>query len=266
MSGRHVLLAVLALGFTAAGVRAQTPERYRLDTDRLQFDRVVFEGRVAAEDANRDEFSAYCDVLLHARKFPAADLAGAGNRFVTFRDLVQPQPSGKAYQFELLTMDLRLKSARPFPAPKPLVEAGVPTLFECWMLTPKTSNPVCVLATELPAGLEPSAAYPDPRPVVVGGYFFKLLHYDSQLLDPAQPGGLKVHRAPLLMARSFEVVPEPAASAPGNAWGGVFLPGVLGLLGLLSLSAVTVTWYFRRGDRAVRAELEARRSRNPFAP
>lgn len=265
MSGRSVLLAVAVLGFAAGRTHAQTPEKYRLDTDRLQFDRVVFEGRIATEDANRDEFSAYCDILLHARKFPAAELVGAGNRFVTFRDLVQPQPSGKVYQFELLTMEVRLKSARPFPAPKPLVEAGVPTLYECWMLTHKTNNPVCVLATELPAGLEPSTAYPDPRPIVVGGYFFKLLHYDSQLLDPAQPNGLKVHRAPLLMARSFEVVPEPVPE-PLNAWRGVFLPGVLGLLGSLAVSAVGLTWYFRRGDRAVRAELEARRSRNPFAP
>ena len=266
MSRLSVVLAALALGFAAGPARAQTPEKYRLDTDRLQFDRVNFEGRIASEDQNRDEFAAYCDVLLRARQFTAAELASAGDRLVTFRDLVQREPSGKAYQFQLLTFDGRLKSARPFPAPKPLIEAGVPTIYECWLLTHRSNNPVCVLATELPAGLAPSAAYPDSKPVTVGGYFFKLLHYDTQIPDTAQPGGREVRRAPLLMARAVEVTPEPVVAQSGAAWRGVFLPGVLGLLGVLAVCAVGLTLYFRRGDRAVRAEIEARRSRNPFAP
>ena len=257
---RLIPLAVILMA--AAPGAAQVPPRLRLDSDRLQFDRVRFDAPIASEDTNRDEYNAYCDTLLHARQFSTDELIAGGNRFVTFRDLLDKQ-SGRGWQYELLTLRLNLKKCRPFPAPRPLAEQGVPTLYECWLFVPPTDNAVCVVVSELPPGVEPELNYPVARPVTVAGYFFKLIHYESQERDPERAGNFLTRRGPLLLGKSFELVAEPPAP-PADPWGGVLIPVILGSLVLLGLTALGVTWFFRSGDRAVRAELAARRERNPF--
>ena len=257
---RLIALAAVLLALPAV---AQVPARLRINAERLQFDRVHFDGPIATEDSNRDEYHAYCDTVLHARQFPTEELIRDGDHFVTLRDLLDKK-AGRTWQFELLTMNLNIKKCRPFPAPKPLVAQGVPTLYECWLFVPPSDNAVCLIASELPPGVEPDLNYPYAKPVMVAGYFFKLLHYESQERDPERPGKFLTRRAPLLIGHSFAMT-EPAVAPPGP-WDGPLLPAVVGMLLFLGVAAIGFVWYFRGGDKGVRAELAARRDRNPFAP
>ena len=123
---------------------------------------------------------------------------------------------------------------------------------------------MCVLTTELPPGLEPQAdlrAGMD-RPVAFAGYSFKLFHYESREAHPADPTRNQVRAAPVLMGRSITPLPEPPGAR--DRWLTIFLPAALIGTGGLALVIVGLTWYYRRGDRAVRAVVEARRDQNPF--
>ena len=248
------LLPLAALLLAACPCAAQAPPRLKLDRDRLQFDRVRFDGPIASEDANPDEVRAYCDVLLHARQFDTADLVAGGDRFVTFADLLD-RKAGRSWQFDLLTLRLNLKSCRPFPAPRLLAERGVPTLYECWLFVPPSDRAVCLVVSELPPGLEPDPNYATSKPATVAGYFFKLLHYTSRERDPDHPGEFLTRRAPLLLGHSFAVDPPPPA--PPEPLGGWLVPAVAATLALLGAAAVGVVLILRAGDRA------ARRARRP---
>lgn len=252
-----------AVALTLSGpVFAQSPaDKYKLDADRFHFTRVEDDAPVRSEDQNREEYEAYNDVLLHARQFPAAELEAHANRDVTFLDLVRP--IRQDFQFKLLYFEGRLAKLRRVEPNRGLAVAGVADLYEGWMFPADGSDPMCVLTTERPPGLEPSRGY-DPRPpVAVAGYSFKLIRYESAEKDPNDPTRYRVRRAPLVMARSFTLLPTPDADG-GRAWRTGFLPGMLGVLAGLAVVVAVLTLLFRRGDRAARRALENRRDRNPF--
>lgn len=254
------LAVALALGGPAA---AQAPaDKYKLDTDRFHFTLVEDDAPVRSEGQNREEYEAYNDVLLHARQFPAAGLEAHALRDGTFLDLVRPVRQD--FQFKLLYFEGRLAKLRRVEPNRGLAAAGVADLYEGWMFPAGGSDPMCVLTTELPPGLGPSREY-DPRPAVaVAGYSFKLIRYESAEKDPQDPTRYRVRRAPLLMAKSFTLLPAPDADR-GDSWRTGFLPGMLGVLAGIAMVVAALTLWFRRGDRAARRALEDRRARNPFA-
>ena len=260
MSRRLPLALLFALVGSAAP--AQDADRFRLDPTRPHFARVNWDSAVASADANPDEYLAYGEVVRHALQFPTADLIRAGDRTVTPRDLLTD--TGRDFQFRLLAFDGRLKKARRIQPPRPLVEAGVVDLYECWLFPARSDTPMCLLATELPAGLAPSLDYDPARPVTVAGYLFKRMHYESQEPDPANPARRLTRRAPLLIGRSFVLTDPPPADPAANNWLTAFLPGILAVVGGVGLVAGGLSWWFRRGDRATRRALDARRAVNPF--
>jgi hypothetical protein len=73
-----------------------------------------------------------------------------------------------------------------------------------------------------------------------------------------------MRRAPLLIGKSVTVVPTSVRS-PGADWHGTFVPALLIGLGGLSAIGFGLAWWYRRGDRAVRAVLAGRAQQNPFA-
>lgn len=280
MSGpavRVALILVLGSGGLAAGVSvAQPPQspspadvappadpcaETRIDTDRLHFRYVRDDAPVQHEAQNQQEFDAYNEVLAFVHGLPIEKLEKCANRDVTFPDLVKDVR--KDYQFKLLYFEGRLKRMRKLEPTKPLAEKGVKNLYEGWMFPRNGSDPMCVLVTELPAGLEPAVEYPTPKPVTVAGYSFKLIRYESAEPDPKNPGQGRVRRAPLLMAHTFRLLPEEDADA-GKAWRTGFVPGILAIVGGISAVTLGLTWWFRRGDRRLRGELAVRKARNPF--
>lgn len=276
-ASRVALILALGIGGLWAGVSVAQPPQLtppadvtsppdpcaetRIDTDRLHFRYVRDDAPVQHEEQNQQEFEAYNEILAFAHGLPVEKLERCANRDVTFADLVRDVR--KDYQFKLLYFEGRLKRLRKLEPTKALAEKGVKTLYEGWMFPANGSDPMCVLATELPAGLGPSVEYPTPKPVTVAGYSFKLIRYESAEPDPKHPGQGRIRRAPLLMAHSFRVLPEEDVDA-GKAWRTGFVPGILGLVGGISAVALGLTWWFRRGDRRVRTELAVRKARNPF--
>jgi hypothetical protein len=115
-------------------------------------------------------------------------------------------------------------------------------------------NPVCVVCSELPAGLKPGEDL--DRRVSTDAYFFKLYRYEA---------GDGWRRAPLLIGRA--AVPAVSdASAPASIWAvpGAVVPLTLGLVGLAAAVAVGVAWWFRREDRRARERLRQVRPEMPM--
>jgi hypothetical protein len=238
---------------------ADPDARFRIDADRLHFGRVEDDVKVRSEDENPHEFTAYNEVLLQAHRHSAADLERHATRDVMFRDLVVD--SRKDYQFKLVYLEGRLKRLRRLEPTRPLAEAGVKNLYEGWLFPQNGTEPVCVLTTELPEGLEPAIEYSPSKHAGVAAYSFKLMRYEAA--DPKDPSRQIVRRAPLLMGRSFKLFPEPARSAEAEWWGG-FLPGLLAVLAGIAAVTFGLTWWFRRGDRQVRRNRDDRLDRNPY--
>ena len=242
--------------------RSQPPlGKCELDADRFHFSRVEWDAPVKSEDRNRDEFEAYNDTMIHARQFTADELISAGNRDVTFKDLVKPV--GRDFQFKLVTMEGRLKRMRRLEPTKPLLAAGFLNLYECWIFPKNGADPLCLLIAELPPSIEPAMDYTPTKNVTFAGYYFKLIQYESAAPNPKEPTRNQIRRAPLLMGRSFVVVPDPVIDS-GKAWREGFLPGLLAIGGGIVTVTLGLTLWFRRGDRTLRQALDNRRSQNPF--
>ena len=249
-----IILLLLAL--------AQPADRFALDIDRLTFRGIDDDAPVRGEADNPLEFEAYNAVLLHARRFAADELSAAANRDVTFRDLVLPVRQD--FRLKLVALDGRLLRLRKYEATKPLIAAGVPFLYEGWLVPDAGDAPLCFLATDPPAGLEPSHLYTPAVKVTAAGFSFKLMRYESAEPHPKDTTRPTVRKAPLLMGRSLILRPMPAVADVSDVWAGGVLPGLGLVVGGLAAVGFGLTAWSRYGDRAVRRELAARRQQNPF--
>lgn len=125
----------------------------------------------------------------------------------------------------------------------------------------KNAKIIGVVMTDPPPGVEPNLLINPGRPVSVGGYFFKVHSFDTEEVA-SKSGRHVVRKAPILFTKSV-VVKATADWEESNVWQTAFLPMVFTTIGLLSLFVLGVAWYFRRGDRAAKRVIEAKRG-NPF--
>lgn len=263
LSLRTICLLLMASIGTAA-LRAEEPPSLRIDKDRVIFDRIEDGSPIRSESQNPDEYAAYNYVLTFARQFSMADLESAARRDVTFRDLFNPVR--KDFKLELVYFEGRLKRLRSIGATRQLKQAGIDTLYEAWLFPTGQVNPICVLVTELPTGLTPQEDLKRDTmnvPVGIAGFSFKLMTYESAEPSAKDANRGKLRQAPLLMGRSFTVLPDTGRN-PSDDWYGTFLPGVIGVGGLIAAVATGLALWYRRGDRSVKAVFEARRNENPF--
>ncbi len=214
--------------------------------------------RTSLED--HDEFDAYNEVVLHASQFPAAELQEAARLDVSYGDLFAK--TREDYRFELIAFRGRLKRLRKIESNDFLREHGIAALYEAWVVPTDETNPVCFLITDKPEGVEPNLDYKSSYPVLASGYFFKLMEYESKEPSEKNKGKYLTRRAPLLMGKSLAVGPVDDLDG-GGPWREVFLPALLTSLGLFTIFALGVTWYFRRGDRRSIQILESKKP-NPF--
>jgi hypothetical protein len=244
------------LGVMVVATAVGQPPGVFLDKDRFDFAQVRDHTPAPRSDQSPEEYRAYVDVLLQARRFSVADLEAAARRDVTFKDLVAETRTD--FRFELIYFEGNLRRLRRVEPPAGLAEAGVQDLYEAWVQSRRGTALLCVLLTELPPGLRPALEYDRPIPVGVAGYFFKLLAYESDV-DPQQ----RHYVAPLVMARSLTLL---RPSAPISTGGGeAVVAGVVGLVGLVVVSMIVLAWYFRWADRAHRIQMDdRRRAVNPF--
>ena len=254
------IIVVLACASLAPGQDARPPSQL---PGGPHFAGVRWNARFATEDSNADEFRAYHETVAFARQFSAQEMLDAGDRDATFRDLVLP--GGKDFQGKLLALEGRLKLARKVVPPRPLREQGLEVIYECWLYPKRTDDPpLCLHVTELPEGVKPGPKFEQSMAVEFAGYYFKLMQYESQEPDPANPRERVVRKAPLLVGRSFRLKDPPAPAAADDVWYNGFVPIFLAGLGALSAAALGLSYWFKRGDRATKATLAARRAVNPF--
>lgn len=237
--------------------------KYRVDKRLLMFDQVEDDRPLRSSDNNNLEFQAYNSLVLKANQFTPEELEAAARKDVTFGDLIRPVR--KDYQFDLVYLEGRLLRLRRTEPEKPLKEAGITDLYEGWMVPMDGSDPVCVVSTEKPPGLEPALLYTPAKRVKVAGYYFKLFWYPSkESAEKDDPTEKKWRKAPLLMAKSFTMFEQPDPE-PSGFWMGEFLPGLLLFLIVVTAILFTLNWYFHRGDRRLAAERDARYERiKPF--
>lgn len=64
------------------------------------------------------------------------------------------------------------------------------------------------------------------------------------------------------MGRSLTLLEEPMSG--GAAWRQSFLPLVVGGVATMALAIIGLSWYFKRGDAALKRELDRNQKVNPF--
>jgi hypothetical protein len=229
--------------------------RYRV------FRMVRDDAAMSRDPAHWEEAAAWTRTLLHARKFPQAELEAAALRDVSFADLFVAG-SRAEFQFKLIHVKGRLIRVRKFDATGRLAEAGVPAWYEAWVVPDNEprGNPLCVVLSELPEGVEPALRL--SRAVTLAAYSFKRVRYESAEPDPKDPRQHLWKAAPLLIGRGLTPAAE-TGGGPGE-WVRWFIPVIVGGVVFLAGSAVLLTRWFRAGDRRMRAEFEAARVKNPF--
>lgn len=260
-----VAAALCVLGLVLPGyAQDDSPAPYQIDKDRFIFGQIEDDAPFRTEENNPSEYEAYNTILLHARQFATADLERHARRDLTFKDLFLPVR--REHRLELVYFEGRLRQLRRIEPTRILKDAGVHDLYEGWLFPRDEMNPICIVITELPPGLEPQtnlATDELDRWVSFAGYSFKLLQYESRQVNPRDPSRNVFRRAPVLLGRSVTLLPEPEPP-PSSGWLTTFLPAALAGIGGIALTIVILTLYFRRGDRAVHSRVAARRDENPF--
>ncbi|MBX9580365.1 MAG: hypothetical protein K2X87_08665 [Gemmataceae bacterium] len=260
-SGWRAAPLLVGRSVTPADQPAPSPQ---LDGNLRVFKLIQDDAPIARTAANWEEAAAWDRVVRHARRFTPAELAAAARRDLAFADLFEP--GRDAYRLDPVYLEGRLLRVKAVPVGERLKASGVTALYEAW-LVPKgepRGNPVCLILSELPAGVEPTpAGEMTSRWVGFAGYSFKLLRYESFETDPKNPAKNVWKRAPLLIGRT--VTPRDGGEPDGPAtWVGWFAPLLAGGLALVGGVGLALARWFRRGDRAARSAVANARLGNPF--
>lgn len=237
-----------------------TPENpAKLDRNLRVFTRIKDNAYIAKAEDNWEEVSAWNRVLLHARRFTPDDLERWATD-VKFADLFTD--GRRDFRLDLVRVEGRLIKLDKMKPGAVLTAAGVETAYEGW-LVPKDEprgNPVCVVFTDPPEGVEPTGRV--NKWVSFAGYSFKLLWYKSGERDKDDPNKNVTKKAPLILGRAVINRPDPDAASPVS-WGAFANAATVAFV-LLAGTAGGLTWWFRRGDRQAKQEMDAHRARNPF--
>lgn len=223
----------------------------------------IHNDRPIAHGDNWQEAEAWNRVVLHARRFAPEQLGAAARRDVTFADLFYHPLD---YKLKLVHVEgrlIRLRTDDVTTHPR-LQEAGLETVYEAWIVPANepSGNPVCVDVSELPPGLEPQPAGKGlmNKWVSVDAYSFKLMHYPT--IEKDKNDKVVWKKAPLLVGRTITLLDDPNGNTAGM-WQ-QFMPWVVGGLIALVGTALVLSWWFRKGDRRARQEIDTLRSKNPF--
>src|SRR5262249_40999986 len=133
---------------------------------------------------------------------------------------------------------------------KSLESQGIKNLYEAWIFPPDSHDePICVVLSELPSGMETVENNQKFVRVAVDGYFFKRYKYravkDTKL-------------TPLVIGHTL-TVPSVAPDPGAEAFERLFLPTLLSMVFAMVVCAFIAQRWFRSGDR--RAHDHFQRSR-----
>lgn len=190
--------------------RKKPPAEFAINTDRLMFSKIEDFKPVAAQADNSDEYSAWVEVVMHAKRFATADLEAGATRDLTPIDLIKQ--TRVWLRCELIRFDGKLVCARRLPVPaffRDNPESGVKEMYEVRLVPLNESplTPVSVAFLELPEAL---AKVRDAKPgewvdadgwFSAAGFFFKLMSV------PGEAG--KLVNVPVMIGKSVTPLPGP---------------------------------------------------------
>lgn len=256
------LFAVIGLLVVLAPVRADDkPRDNPFDKDRLYVRNIK---DLRPLDLDGDDRVPFEDVLLHAHRFTTDDLTADARRDVSFYDMMDEKGRRDELRFELILIEGRLKRLKQITSLARLKSAGMDDLYEAWIYPTggRGNDPVCVILSERPAGLEPADDFTPAVPVTTAGYFYKVLEYQSNQPNPKDPERTMFRRAPLLLGRGAITRQEPAAL---NASVTDLVTVSLAFGGVLLLALLGLAYWFRRSDAGSRRAY-VNKLRNPYTP
>jgi hypothetical protein len=192
-----------------------------------------------------EEGLAFCEALVKAHKTSNEAFQNSATRGLTYANLYN---ESKLHRGKVVHFEGRLKRLRRFEPPEETKLDSVTDQYEGWIFDPEIygANPVCVIFTDLPAGLEPGDKL-DVR-VSFDGYFFKRYRYKAA--DTWRD-------APLLIGHTIIVNQKPAKSDAdeGGFFSGFMAVTFLILLGCVFFLALLLTVWYRRSDRLVQTRV-----------
>src|SRR5207253_6925162 len=90
----------------------------------------------------------------------------------------------RKYRGQVIHIDGELRRLRRLDAPALITKEGLEDIYEAWVYPlGNRFNPLCIVITDLPAGLAASENYSPPLRVSFDGYFFKLYRYPTGEMD-----------------------------------------------------------------------------------
>jgi hypothetical protein len=200
------------------------------------------------------EYLVYCQAVILSAQVPADAFAksAAENSELSFSALYN-EPA--RHRGKVVHLEGRLKRVEARDAPLPAERQGVKGTYEGWIFLDRPGPPVVVIFPELPPELK-VGDYAKPPRVTFDGYFFKKYSYRSGEKDRA--GNYKVMNTLLFIGPTLSVKSGPARAAPAvSPLAGPVLYGVIGFVGLTIALLLVIGWWYRRGDRPIRARLRA---------
>src|SRR5439155_16290416 len=188
-----------------------------------------------------EEGLAFCEALVKAHKTSNQTFQNSVTRGLTYANLFL---ESKLHRGKVVHFEGRLKRLSRFEPPEETKLDGVTDQYEGWIFDPDNygANPVYVIFTDLPAGLEPGDKL-DVR-LSFDGYFFKRDRYKAA--DTWRD-------APLLIGHTIVVkqAPVKADAEEGGFFSGFMAVTFLALLGCVFFLAFALTIWYRRSDRLV---------------
>jgi hypothetical protein len=274
-------LCFLTIAGVAAQEKGQTPkpegpppeerpeeERVKLYPDDDIFKYVEDDAPIAYRgqkvlDAKKDfaaaqELKAYDYVLAFASKQKPELMAKYATRDVPYPSLFKP--IRQDYLRELMHFEGRLALLIKVKATEGLRGLdNIDWLYEAWIYPKGHSEPLCLMVSELPPGVEPGE---DKNiNVAFDAYLFKLFHYESRGAKAGEAGKNQWRRAPLFLGKTFEN--KGSANDVGPTYtDNMLLTIVLGLCAIAGTVAV-LGWWLKRGGRYVEEERRRRLEETP---
>jgi hypothetical protein len=217
-------------------------------------DDVVDGTRAATGRTNAAELVAYCETVLAASKTSARAFANSARETagLTYEELLTHP---ERYRGKVVHVEGPLGRLRRFEAPAYLQARGISHLYEGWVLNrARPRRPWCLIFTDLPDGIRVGEQV--DYQVTFDGYFFKKYKYRAGDTD---------FYAPQVLGRTL-AQPVRVRGSGAGAFSTVFVITLTALVGGIIFLVVGLSWWFRRGDRSVRARLAGAVSAPGFDP
>jgi hypothetical protein len=192
----------------------QKPARERLaipNPDRNLFTAIEDFKPVASEADNALEYLAWCEFLLHAKQFSAAELEEAGLRTLYAIDLIKPLRG--VYRKQLIRFEGRLTSLRRLEAPQALSDV-VSEVYEARFVPLGESplTPVAIVFFDLPETFAAVRHQNFREWMAVDGWIQAAGYYFKTMTVPGNAGEILV---PLLAGKSITLLADEPVD-PGN--------------------------------------------------